>query len=216
MGRTKKRNILDASAELFAVEGFENTTMLMITREAGVTDPLLYYHFQGKEEIFSIIIHDVFKEYVQEIENLPKKTETEFEKLANLIRLHMHISEKQPRKAKLLLANCPAKLLQKTHTVKEIMKKQQEIVQGYIQGCLKAGNAKKEFDAEPVDHMAIILSSMINEILRRNTLGKDNFQADEESIVSFCRRALEQCLDERENKKAQEKLNKPEVTKNNN
>ncbi|WP_291322656.1 TetR/AcrR family transcriptional regulator [Desulfonatronospira sp.] len=190
MAKNKKQDILDASAELFASQGFDNTTTLMIAKEARVTEPLLYYHFKGKEDIFSKIIHDVFKEYAQAIEDLPKNTDTEFEKLANLIRFHMHIAEKRPREARLLLANCPLKLLQRNHACKEIMESQHEIVQGYIQQCLEAGNAKGEFDAQPVDHMAIILFSLVNEILRRKTFCKDDPWPDEDAVIDFCKRAL--------------------------
>ncbi len=191
MAKSKKQSILDASAELFASQGFDNTTTLMIAREAKVTEPLLYYHFQGKEDVFSVIISNIFQEYIQEIENLPDNTETEFEKLVNLIRLHTHIAEQRPRDAKLLLANCPIKLLDKNHVCIEIMEKQHEIVQGYIRNCLEAGRAKGEFKADPVDHMAIILFSLINEILRRKTLGQDGSMPDEKVLTAFCRRALE-------------------------
>ncbi len=60
MAINKKQNILKTAADLFSSQGFGNTTTLQIAREARVTEPLLYYHFQGKEDIFSVIIEDVF------------------------------------------------------------------------------------------------------------------------------------------------------------
>jgi len=38
---------------LFASQGFEGTTTLQIAGEGGVTEPLLYYHFKGKDELFT-------------------------------------------------------------------------------------------------------------------------------------------------------------------
>jgi len=47
---TKKQNIIQAAARLFAEQGFEGTTTLQIAHEADVTEPLIYYHFKGKDQ----------------------------------------------------------------------------------------------------------------------------------------------------------------------
>ena len=60
MAKNKKNKIIATSTKLFAVQGFDNTTTLQIAKESGVTEPLLYYHFKGKEEIFTDIINRIF------------------------------------------------------------------------------------------------------------------------------------------------------------
>jgi AcrR family transcriptional regulator len=52
----KKQTILKTAARLFAAQGFDGTTTLQISREAGVTEPLIYYHFNGKDDLFTRII----------------------------------------------------------------------------------------------------------------------------------------------------------------
>jgi AcrR family transcriptional regulator len=52
----KRENILKTAARLFANQGFDGTTTIQIAREAGVTEPLIYYHFKGKDELFTNII----------------------------------------------------------------------------------------------------------------------------------------------------------------
>ncbi|WP_291318606.1 TetR/AcrR family transcriptional regulator [Desulfonatronospira sp.] len=190
MAKSKKQNILDASAELFVSHGFDNTTTLMIAKEARVTEPLLYYHFKGKDDIFSKIIHDVFNEYAQAIEDLPKNTDTEFEKIANLVRLHSQIAEEHPQSAMLFLSNCPSKLLHEHHTCRDILEKQQEMVSSYIQSCLEAGNAKKEFDVHPVEQTTLILLCLINEFMRMKTTRKKRYQPNMQATIEFCRRVL--------------------------
>ena len=186
----KKQNILDASAKLFAAQGFDSTTTLQIAREAKVTEPLLYYHFKGKEEIFSTIIKEVFQKYSELLSELPKDTETEFEKIANLIRLHSRIAEEHPQNARLFLSNCPSKLMLEQHTCRDILEKQQQAVSSYIQGCLEAGNAKKEFDAHPVEHMTLILLCLDNEFMRMKTTREKRYQPDMQATIELCRRAL--------------------------
>src|SRR5690554_58674 len=46
------RKILEAAAPLFARKGYGPTTMRAIAAEAGVTVPMVYYYFNGKEKIF--------------------------------------------------------------------------------------------------------------------------------------------------------------------
>ncbi|MCP4627413.1 MAG: helix-turn-helix transcriptional regulator, partial [bacterium] len=54
---------LKTAARLFATQGFEATTTIQLAREAGVTEPLIYYHFKGKDDLFTHIIGATFSEY---------------------------------------------------------------------------------------------------------------------------------------------------------
>lgn len=44
--------LLDIAEHLFATRGFENTSIEDIAREAGVTRPIVYSHYQSKDAIF--------------------------------------------------------------------------------------------------------------------------------------------------------------------
>ncbi len=190
MAKNKKEKILNTATELFASQGFDNTTTLQIAKESRVTEPLLYYHFQGKEEIFTEIIKNIFQDYSRQLEALPQSTETEFEKISNLIRLHIHIAENRPNDGRIILANCPSKLKHDSHTCQTIISKQQDIISEYLKDCLEKGNAKGEFDAHPVDHLVIIILCLINGILRKKLLGKKEKIAYEYTAIEFCRNAL--------------------------
>jgi AcrR family transcriptional regulator len=53
---SKRETILKTAASLFATQGFDGTTTMQIAREAGVTEPLIYYHFKTKGDLFTSII----------------------------------------------------------------------------------------------------------------------------------------------------------------
>lgn len=59
------RRILEAAAYLFARKGYESTTMRTIAAAAQVTVPMVYYYFEGKEQIFvklfESVRHDFFR-----------------------------------------------------------------------------------------------------------------------------------------------------------
>jgi len=51
----QRERILQAAAELFAAQGYANTTMAQIVRALGVTKPFVYYYFRDKQEIFETL-----------------------------------------------------------------------------------------------------------------------------------------------------------------
>ncbi|MBS0453174.1 MAG: TetR family transcriptional regulator [Proteobacteria bacterium] len=51
----QRERILRAAAELFAAQGYANTTMAQIVRALGVTKPFVYYYFRDKQEIFETL-----------------------------------------------------------------------------------------------------------------------------------------------------------------
>ncbi len=54
--KVKRTRILDSSRRLFARYGFAKTTIDDIARKAGVGKASLYYHFEGKEDIFRAVV----------------------------------------------------------------------------------------------------------------------------------------------------------------
>ena len=58
----KKDNIIKAATHLFATQGFDGTTTLQISKDADATEPLIYYHFTGKDEIYLTILASIFTE----------------------------------------------------------------------------------------------------------------------------------------------------------
>lgn len=52
---TQRERILQAAAQLFAAQGYANTTMAQIVRALGVTKPFVYYYFRDKQEIFETL-----------------------------------------------------------------------------------------------------------------------------------------------------------------
>jgi len=56
--RTTRDAILRAARALFTSKGFANTTVREICGEAGVTAPVLYYHFGNKDGLFEAVVQD--------------------------------------------------------------------------------------------------------------------------------------------------------------
>ena len=77
----RRRQLLDAGAELFAAHSFEEISMRQIAEAAGVSKPLLYHYFPSKIELFKAAV----AEKAAELQGLidPKHQGSPLEQLAH-------------------------------------------------------------------------------------------------------------------------------------
>src|SRR5687767_9171414 len=55
----RKRQLLARAKELFVTLGYQNTTTEKIARAAGVTEPVLYRHFDSKKALFLEVLQEI-------------------------------------------------------------------------------------------------------------------------------------------------------------
>jgi AcrR family transcriptional regulator len=55
----RREQLIEVATKLFARGGYEATTTAAIAYAAGVTEPILYRHFRGKQELFVAIVRSV-------------------------------------------------------------------------------------------------------------------------------------------------------------
>src|SRR4051795_9429196 len=58
-----RQAILDAALDLFAERGFDGASTRLIAERAGVAQPLLNYHFAGKQELWQSAVDDLFERF---------------------------------------------------------------------------------------------------------------------------------------------------------
>jgi TetR/AcrR family fatty acid metabolism transcriptional regulator len=81
--------ILEAAVKVFSRQGFYQSTVAQIAREAGVADGTIYLYFKNKDDIlvqfFSYRTKQVFERFRAEV----NKSDNSLDKLRNLIRRHL-------------------------------------------------------------------------------------------------------------------------------
>jgi TetR/AcrR family fatty acid metabolism transcriptional regulator len=81
--------ILEAAVKVFSRQGFYQSTVAQIAKEAGVADGTIYLYFKNKDDIlvqfFSYRTKQVFDRFRAEV----KKADNGLDKLRNLIRRHL-------------------------------------------------------------------------------------------------------------------------------
>jgi AcrR family transcriptional regulator len=60
----RRRQLLEVAAKLFAERGYRGTTTADLASAAGVTEPILYRHFENKLDLFVTLIDEVGKEVI--------------------------------------------------------------------------------------------------------------------------------------------------------
>jgi len=62
--KDRRRQLLEVAADLFAVRGYRGTTTAELAKAAGITEPILYRHFDNKLDLFVTLIEEVGREVI--------------------------------------------------------------------------------------------------------------------------------------------------------
>jgi len=93
---SKYYQILEAAVKIFARQGFHQSTVAQIAKEAGVADGTIYLHFKNKDDIlvqfFSFKAKQVFDCFRRQV----ARGENSAEKLGNLVRAHLSEFQRDP------------------------------------------------------------------------------------------------------------------------
>ena len=85
----KYHQILEAAVRVFAGQGFHQSTVAQIAKEAGVADGTIYLYFKNKDDIlvqfFSVRAKQVFESFREAVDAAENSTD----KLRNLVRRHL-------------------------------------------------------------------------------------------------------------------------------
>jgi AcrR family transcriptional regulator len=91
-----RERILHAAARLYAVHGYAGTSMRRIALEAGVTKPLIFYHFETKERLFSSLLREAIETCRAADREVLARDIPARERIRELLRDHISIARRQP------------------------------------------------------------------------------------------------------------------------
>ena len=186
----KKQNIIQAAAHLFADQGFDGTTTIQISREAGVTEPLIYYPFKGKDDLFTQILEAGFTEYFNRLDALENHSGSAMQQIEDLVSLHFAFVDEKPDEIYLTFSTCPAKLNDPNHVCVRNIKRQREQLKALLINCLERGVASGEFVSVPILETAHLIIALITGWMRLRGLKIDSLEGMKAVATEFIRRSL--------------------------
>ncbi|MET9241854.1 TetR family transcriptional regulator C-terminal domain-containing protein [Nonomuraea sp. NPDC003709] len=85
--RLRREDLLKTACEVIAERGFGHTRTIDIARAAGVSQALLFYHFETKDRLFAQAFTYAARQHLHSLEHIEESTGTPLERLRTLLRL---------------------------------------------------------------------------------------------------------------------------------
>ena len=138
-----KREILEASLELFSVQGFEATSISQIAEAVGIRKASLYSHFESKQAILDTLVKEVLQQYAahsifaradweKDAGNLPLTSDAAVQMIQGQIRYILHDPTIQRARKMLVIEQFQNPELAKLQT-----KQNYSDVLGYFTGMIR-------------------------------------------------------------------------------
>ena len=148
INRKNKNNkyhlILEAAVKVFARQGFYQSTVAQIAKEAGVADGTIYLYFKNKDDIlvnfFQYKTKQVFERFRAEV----NQAESSLDKLRNLIR--RHLAEFQRDRDMAILYQVGTHQIDRLaeDQIREMSKMYQDLISEIVEAGQQEGSIRKD------------------------------------------------------------------------
>lgn len=91
-----RQRILSAAAQLYALRGFEGTSIRDIAEAAGVTKPLVFYHFASKERLYASLLEEALGACRMGGEAILAEPLSATERLRRFLASHVQVLRERP------------------------------------------------------------------------------------------------------------------------
>lgn len=100
----RHQRILDAAFRLFNAKGYKMTTTAELAAEAGISEPVLYQHFESKKHLFIECFQSIKKELVSGYKKIEARhPDDEINYIKGVIEVYLDFVIKNPHKSMFLI-----------------------------------------------------------------------------------------------------------------
>ena len=96
MATTRREQLLDTAARLFAERGFHGVSLHEIGAACGVTGPAIYRHFAGKDALLAQMLVEISERLVSEADQRPAGVGDPSDVLRALVEWHIEFALRHP------------------------------------------------------------------------------------------------------------------------
>lgn len=98
----KRQKIIDAAVQVFAGNGFYNSTVADVARVADVADGTIYLYFKNKEDLLISLFEHSIEVFIQAAHHEMDKATSAVERLKGFILLHLKLVQKNQNLAQVI------------------------------------------------------------------------------------------------------------------
>lgn len=188
MGR--KNAIIEAATQLFADQGFNETSTAEIAAHSGVAHGTLFYHFKTKEGILVRVYETVMDSYLAGMRAAIGGAPSGLEKIEEAVRFHFRFSVERAREVLVLMRDFPAQFTAPGFPHRDVVAEKTGQVIGLLRNCLEAGMADGSIRPLPTKETAHMVRGLMYGLTRQRLLGPLKVPEAGEEVILFCHRAL--------------------------
>ena len=134
-----RESILKSAVKLFALKGFESTTVREIARDSGVNVAMIYYYFKTKEGLHQEIIEDSFSQLFSSLKNGIDEEKGVEEKVYDVIKIYVDFLDNHKEIHRIFLRETVTQSGHVEVIVKKYISKNFDLVHSIIQEGVENG-----------------------------------------------------------------------------
>lgn len=174
--RNAKEAIKKAGIRLFAAKGYAGCSIREICASAGVTKPVLYYHYRSKEHLYQEIMLDIFNDTRKNLLRLQKSRGSVKKRLEQFVFSEFGDTKRDPSGVRLIfrIMFSPEEGYPYFNFVEEFMSERETIAE-----CIRDGYGrimeKRKAETSATAIMGIMLIFVLEHLFTgKNTLSRKN------------------------------------------
>ena len=136
--------ILEAAIKVFARQGFYQSTIAQIAREAGVADGTIYLYFKNKDDILVQFFNYRTKQVFDRFRAAVSQADNSLDKLRNLIRLHLMEFQRDRNMAIVYQVETHQSSRLAENQIREMAKMYQDLVSEIVETGQQEGSIRKD------------------------------------------------------------------------
>jgi TetR/AcrR family transcriptional regulator len=167
--RGTREAILNAAMDVFSRKGYAGSSIREICAEAGITKPVLYYHFRNKGHLFEELMVDSFGYYLKTLLRASRIKGSLRQKLIHISYNDLCAAKASPARIRFMLRMIFAAEEQRPYfNFIEEMEKQRQVIAGVLLEGIQAG----EMDGDPRQLATALIGMNLIAILENMFTGK--------------------------------------------
>lgn len=190
---SKKIEILNAAAILFAHKGFKETSMSEVAAMTGAAGSTIFYHFKTKEEIFLAILKNIKDEILLEFENYLRQNHftNGLAMLESTISFYLNLAGARRELFMLLHHRFPYELAAVNPTCREHLEAIYTCFVDLFEKAIQLGQEDGSIVQASARKNALLIFAMVDGVVKFNTYNLYEAGALYEELMGSCRRMLQ-------------------------
>ncbi|MDR4436001.1 fatty acid metabolism transcriptional regulator FadR [Bacillus tequilensis] len=144
--RPKYMQIIDAAVEVIAENGYHQSQVSKIAKQAGVADGTIYLYFKNKEDILISLFKEKMGQFIDRMEEDIKEKTTAKEKLALVISKHFSLLADDHNLAIVTQLELRQSNLELRQKINEVLKGYMNILDNILTEGIQSGELKEGLD----------------------------------------------------------------------